>query len=101
MLSRRCRRGRASYRRTAVRSSDDPHLEPWRRFNRKVGASRDVGIWHGACRVSTSDIETIYGNMPPTGLAAALGRLQVRRGSDSAGARIGVRREDEPVLPPY
>ena len=29
-----------------ARNDDDPHLEPWRRFNRKVGKSGDVGIWH-------------------------------------------------------
>ncbi len=83
-----------------ARDADDPHLEPWRRFNRKVGSSGDVGIWHETYRVSTSDIETIYGNMPPTGLAAAVGLAPIRRGKDSAAARIGVR-EDDPKLPPY
>ncbi len=84
-----------------ARDSDDPHLEPWRRFNRKVGDSGDVGIWHETYRVKTSNIETIYGNMPPTGLAAAIGVVPIRRGSDSAAARIGARQEDDPVLPPY
>jgi Monooxygenase af470-like len=84
-----------------ARDADDPHLEPWRRFNRKVGASGDVGIWHETYRVKPSDIETIYGNMPPTGLAAALGVVPIRRGVDSAGARIGARSKDDPALPPY
>lgn len=82
-------------------SVDDPHLEPWRAFNRKVGESGDVGIWHETYRVRTTDIETIYGNMPPRGLAAAVGAVPVRRGRDSAGARIGARTEDDPALPPY
>ncbi len=84
-----------------ARDRDDPHLEPWRRFNRKVGASGDVGIWHETYRVQTADIETIYGNMPATGLGAAFGTVPVQRGRDSAAARIGARPQDEPVLPPY
>jgi hypothetical protein len=54
-----------------VRDRDDPHLEPWRQFNRRVGKSGDVGIWHETYRVATANIETVYGNMPPYGLAAA------------------------------
>ena len=29
-----------------ARDTDRPHLEPWRRFNRAVRDSGDVGIWH-------------------------------------------------------
>jgi hypothetical protein len=29
-----------------ARDADDPHLEPWRQYNRRVGKSGDVGIWH-------------------------------------------------------
>ncbi len=84
-----------------ARDQDDPHLEPWRRFNRPVGANRDVGIWHETYRVPTNRLETIYGNMPPTGLAAATGVVPIRRGRDSAAARIGASVDDQPVLPPY
>lgn len=84
-----------------ARDQADPHLEPWRQFNRKVGASGDVGIWHETYRVKPSDIETIYSNMPPIGLAAAMGVVPIPRGGDSAGARIGTRADDEPMLPPY
>jgi Domain of unknown function (DUF4188) len=84
-----------------ARDRDDPHLEPWRQFNRRVGASGDVGIWHETYRVSTAAVETIYGNMPPTGLAAATAVVPVRRGRDSAAARIGATDVDEPVLPVY
>jgi Domain of unknown function (DUF4188) len=84
-----------------ARNDDDPHLEPWRRFNRKVGKSGDVGIWHETYRVKTTDIETIYGNMPPSGLGAASALVPVRRGKDSAAARIGVIDEDKPALPAY
>ena len=47
------------------------------------------------------DIETIYGNMPAHGLAAAVGVVPIARGRDSAGARIGARQGDDPALPPY
>ena len=30
-----------------ARNTDDPHLEPWRRFNRTVGKSGDVQAWAG------------------------------------------------------
>lgn len=76
---------------------DDPHLESWRRFNRRVGASGTVGIWHETYRVRTSDLETIYINMPPSGLATA-GMLPLH-GRDSAAARLGLPRE-EPLPTP-
>jgi hypothetical protein len=84
-----------------ARNRDDPHLEPWRQFNRNVGASGDVGIWHETYRVQTANIETIYGNMPPHGLAAAAGTVPVSRGKDSAAVRMGVNSKDEPAVPAY
>ena len=72
-----------------ARNPDDPHLEPWRQFNRRVGKSGDVGIWHETYLVKTVNIETVYGNMPPYGLAAASAVVPVMRGKDSAAARIG------------
>lgn len=84
-----------------ARSSDDPHLEPWRQFNRRVGASGDVGIWHETYRVRTRDIESIYGNMPVEGLAAATASVPVARGRQSAAARIGASATDDPALPVY
>lgn len=74
-----------------ARDADDPHLEPWRRFNRLVGASGDVGIWHETYRVRTIDIETIYSNMPAHGLAAATASVPIRRGRETAAERIGRR----------
>ena len=84
-----------------ARDAEDPHLEPWREFNRRVGSSGDVGIWHETYRVATNSIETIYGNMPPSGLGRITGVIPVRRGRDSAAARIGAAQDDSPVLPPY
>lgn len=84
-----------------ARDQNDPHLEPWRKFNRKIGKSGDVGIWHETYRVRTTDIESIYGNMPMGGLAAASALIPIRRGKDSAAARIGVADDDTPALPTY
>ena len=84
-----------------ARDRDDPHLEPWRQFNRRVGDNGDVGIWHETYRVRARDIETIYGNMPSHGLASAVGMVPIGRGRDSAAARIGARPDDDPALPPY
>jgi hypothetical protein len=60
-----------------------------------------VGIWHETYRVRTADIESIYGNMPPHGLAAATAAVPIGRGRDSAAARIGATTTDDPALPPY
>ena len=84
-----------------ARDRDDPHLEPWRQFNRRIGRSGDVGIWHETYRVSTANIETVYGNMPPHGLAAATASVPVRPGRNSAAARIGATQTDDPAVPGY
>jgi hypothetical protein len=83
-----------------ARDADDPHLEPWREFNRRVRDSGDVGIWHETYSVPTANIECIYGNMPPWGLARATEPVPIPPGRQSAAARIG-RGPDQPALPPY
>ena len=84
-----------------ARDRDDPHLEPWRQFNRRIGRSGDVGIWHETYRVSTANIETVYGNMPPYGLAAATTSVPVGPGRNSAAARIGATQTADPAGPGY
>jgi hypothetical protein len=84
-----------------ARDKDLPHLEPWRRFNRAVRDSGDVGIWHETFRVRAGEYEAIYGNMPVFGLAAASRSLPVGRKAESAAARIGASATDEPVVEPY
>ena len=79
-----------------ARDADDPHLEPWRRFVREVGNSGDVGIWHETFRVKVSDIETIYTNMPTSGLAKFTGGpVPVATKGNSAARRIGHRTTDD------
>ncbi len=72
---------------------DDPHLEAWRRYNRRVGTSGDVGVWHETYRVSPGRYENIYVDMPPFGLgkvgsrAPAEGPLSSAKGRVEAGGR--------------
>jgi hypothetical protein len=54
-----------------ARNADDPHLAPWREFNRSIGSDGTVGIWHETYTVSAGGAESIYVNMPVFGLAAA------------------------------
>lgn len=84
-----------------ARDKELPHLEPWRRFNRAVRDSGDVGIWHETYRVRAGEYEAIYGNMPVFGLAAAARHVPVGRKAQAAAARIGASATDEPALEPY
>lgn len=67
----------------------DPHRSAWQRFNRKVGASGHVGIWHETFKVGAGEYECVYSNMPRVGVAAAGEHLPVSARSDSAAQRIG------------
>jgi hypothetical protein len=59
----------------------DPHFDAWRRFNREIGASGDVGIFHETYRIHEGEQESIYVNMPVIGLAAAGRSVDVRQAS--------------------
>lgn len=71
-----------------ARDKDDPHLEVWRNYWRRVGKSARSGIWHETFLVKAGQYETIYGNMPPTGLGKA-GRLLTLAEAKSARERVG------------
>lgn len=71
-----------------AKNPDDPHLPAWRTFNRRVGTSGDVGVYHETYRVGPGQHESIYSNMPVMGLAAAGSSVPVGRNSDSARQRI-------------
>lgn len=57
-----------------AKDTDDPHLDVWRSYWRRVGKSGRTGIWHETYLVRAGEYEAIYGNMPPHGLGKA-GRL--------------------------
>lgn len=74
-----------------ARDKDDPHLEAWRTFNRRVGTSGDVGIFHETFKVAAGQYESIYANMPPIGLAAAGSFVAVGGRNETARERIGAK----------
>ena len=87
---------------------DQTHLPAWRAFNRRVGTSGDVGIFHETFVVPASGIESLYNNMPLFGLAKATGRVEVARqgpgrrlpdgtGGDRRAGRAGARLTDAAI----
>lgn len=65
-----------------ARDASLSHAPAWAAFNRDAAGSGDVGIFHETYVVPTDRIESVYGNMPAYGLAAAVG--SVERGERSA-----------------
>ena len=74
------------------------HLPAWTAFNRKIGSTGDVGIWHETYLVKAGAYEAVYNGMPPTGLGeagtlvpaegrrkSARGRLKQSDGTDAPG----------------
>jgi hypothetical protein len=54
-----------------AREQGGPHRAVWAEFNRTVGRSGEVGLWHETFLVPAGRYEANYLNMPPYGLAAA------------------------------
>ncbi len=80
-----------------ARSKDAEHWPAWVKFNKLVGSSGDVGIWHETYLVPAGAYECVYNNMPPTGLGS-VGTLVPAAGRKSAAAsRAGVRDETYPA----
>ncbi|MDZ4721914.1 MAG: DUF4188 domain-containing protein [Roseiflexaceae bacterium] len=71
-----------------AKNPSDPHLGAWQRFNQAIGADGTVGIWHETFAVEAGKFESVYGNMPRTGLAAATGHGPITRGRNSARERM-------------
>jgi hypothetical protein len=70
-----------------ARNEDDPHLEVWRQYWRRVGKNTRSGIWHETYLVKAGQYEAVYGNMPARGLGRA-GRLVPVSESSRARARV-------------
>lgn len=71
-----------------ARDADDPHLEPWRRYNRMIAKTGDVGVFHETYTVGPGRYECVYANMPAIGLAAAGHHRPVGAGTDAARDRV-------------
>jgi hypothetical protein len=75
------------------------HLEPWKRFNKAVGAGGSVGIWHETYVVQANQYECVYGNMPKMGLALAGSHIPAIGAKETAKRRMGMK--GEPAVPSY
>ena len=67
-----------------AKDTDDPHLDVWRSYWKRVGKSTRTGIWHETFLVRAGEYEAVYGNMPTYGLAKASRAVRV---ADAVGAR--------------
>jgi Domain of unknown function (DUF4188) len=65
-----------------------PHAEAWSKFMKSVGSNGTVGIYHETYKVSASEFECVYGNMPLFGLASAFNHVPIGKSTDSARQRI-------------
>jgi hypothetical protein len=79
-----------------ARSGEAEHWPAWVDFNKKVGSSGDVGIWHETYLVSAGRYESVYNNMPPVGLGAATSLVPAAGRKASAASRAGIRQEPYP-----
>lgn len=81
---------------TYWRSEDDllayakgqKHLKAWKKFNKKIGNTDAVGVYHETYIVPKGNYESIYTNMPVYGLAKASGHMLVTSETRSAKKRL-------------
>ena len=71
-----------------ARSRDAQHWPAWVAFNRNVGASGTVGIFHETYAVNAGAHETIYANMPPFGLGKVAGVVPATHSRNEARSRL-------------
>jgi len=77
--------------RAYARGPDTEHRTWWGRFDERAGEDDTVGIWHETYLVGDGEYETVYRQMPATGLGAAEGSDLVPATGDraSAAGRLG------------
>lgn len=71
-----------------AKSRTNAHLPAWAAFNRAIGKSGDVGVWHETYRTREGDFETVYVNMPLFGLAKATKAVTASGRRESASGRM-------------
>ena len=76
-----------------ARSQDDPHLGAWRQFNQSIGSDGTVGIWHETYLIDPGKHETVYTNMPRTGLAQALTHVSLSARRETSRQRLNASSE--------
>ncbi len=65
-----------------------PHVSAWGKFMKKVGDDGSVGIYHETYKVSRTEFECIYSNMPRFGLSSAFSHTQVSKIQNEARKRF-------------
>jgi hypothetical protein len=65
------------------------HFPAWADFYKRVGAGSDVGIWHETYVVPAGAFETVYVNMPPSGLGRFAPLVPARGHLSRARSRLG------------
>jgi len=76
-----------------ARNPDDPHLSAWKRFNREIGKSDVVGVYHETYLVQAGQYEAVYVNMPRFGLAKAVEHVPATGDKTTARRRLGGQNE--------
>jgi len=71
-----------------AKSRNNAHLPAWAAFNRAIGRSGDVGVWHETYRIQAGNYETVYVNMPPFGLGKATQSVPAYGRRESAAGRM-------------
>jgi hypothetical protein len=79
-----------------ARSRDATHWPAWVAFNKRIGSSGEVGIWHETYLVSADGYECVYNNTPPIGLGAATRLVPAAGRKATAASRAGIREEAYP-----
>jgi hypothetical protein len=64
------------------------HLPAWAEFNRRVGNSGVVGVWHESYAIQPGNHEAVYVNMPRFGLGAAVDHVPAVGRLESALSRM-------------
>lgn len=65
------------------------HFPAWAAFYKRVGTGSDVGIWHETYVVPAGGFETMYVNMPPSGLGRFVTLVPARGHLARARSRLG------------
>jgi len=81
-----------------ARNPSDAHIGAWRKFNQAIGSDGTVGIWHETYSVNPGQFESVYGNMPRFGLAAAMEHVPAKGSRKTARQRLESNQEVQPVF---
>jgi hypothetical protein len=81
-----------------ARDADGRHLAAWKRFNREVGSTGDVGIWHETFLVRDGEYESVYNNMPPFGLGEIAELAPASGQFETASGRLGRTEGDDAAV---